>query len=125
MIDPGNVPRDPRCEETTFVLLGHEGFSARVRNNLARGWEERLYSSPMGIFLYPDEREHLWKQWLKLFPDKVVFGSDAFPLGAGDEENYWLAVRSARTVLAAAGEMVTTQKIAEDKGHGAGSRLPS
>jgi predicted TIM-barrel fold metal-dependent hydrolase len=72
----------------------------------------------MGIFLYPDELKQVLKQWLELFPDKIVFGSDAFPLGdsMGAEENYWLAVQSARTALAAAlAEMVTTRKITEEK----------
>jgi hypothetical protein len=113
-----NVLRDPRYENATFVLLHggfpheHEAIWLAARKNVY------LDSSLMGIFLYPDELKHVLKQWLELFPDKIVFGSDAFPLGEamGAEENYWLAVQSARTALAAAlAEMVATRKITEEK----------
>jgi uncharacterized protein len=113
-----NVLRDTRYDNVTFVLLHggfpheHEAIWLAARKNVY------LDSSLMGIFLYPDELEQVLKQWLELFPDKIVFGSDAFPLGEamGAEENYWLAVQSARTALAAAlAEMVATRKITEEK----------
>lgn len=113
-----NILRDPRYENVTFVLL-HGGFP-REREAIWLAARKNVYldSSLMGIFLYPDELKHVLKQWLELFPDKIVFGSDAFPLGEamGAEENYWLAVQSARTALAAAlAEMVATRKITEEK----------
>lgn len=113
-----NVLRDPRYDNVTFVLL-HGGFPhEREAIWLAARKNVYLDSSLMGIFLYPDELKHVLKQWLELFPDKIVFGSDAFPLGdtIGTEENYWLAVQSARTALAAAlAEMVATRKITEER----------
>jgi uncharacterized protein len=113
-----NTLRDPRYENVTFVLL-HGGFPhEREAIWLAARKNVYLDSSLMGIFLYPDELKHVLKEWLELFPDKIVFGSDAFPLGdaMGAEENYWLAAQSARTALAAAlAEMVATHKITEQK----------
>jgi predicted TIM-barrel fold metal-dependent hydrolase len=113
-----NVLRDPRYENVTFVLLQGGFPHEREAIWLAAGKNVYLDSSLMGIFLYPDELKHALKQWLELFPDKIVFGSDAFPLGEamGAKENYWLAVQSARTALAAAlAEMVAIRKITEEK----------
>jgi hypothetical protein len=58
----------------------------------------------MGIYLYPKDLAEVLRHWLLLYPDKVVFGSDAFPFNEaiGAEESDWLAVESARTALAAA-----------------------
>jgi uncharacterized protein len=70
----------------------------------------------MGIFVYPAELHRILKQWLELFPDKIVFGSDTFPLSDanGAEETYWLATKSARLALAAAlAEMVSENEITE------------
>ena len=53
-----------------------------------------------------------------LYPDKVVFGSDAFPFNEaiGAEESDWLAVESARTALAAAlAEMVLNKEVTEQQ----------
>jgi uncharacterized protein len=113
-----NVLRDPRYEKVTFVLL-HGGFPhEREAIWLAARKNVYLDSSLMGIFLYPDELKRVLKEWLETFPDKVVFGSDTFPLGeaVGAEENYWLAVQSAKEALAGAlAEMVATHKVNEDE----------
>lgn len=113
-----NVLRDPRHEKVKFVLL-HGGFP-HEREAIWLAARKNVYvdSSLMGIFLYPDELKHVLKMWLETFPDKVVFGSDTFPLGdpIGAEENYWLAVQSAKTALAGAlAEMVAMRQITEDE----------
>lgn len=113
-----NVLRDPRYDKVTFVLL-HGGFP-HEREAIWLTARKNVYldSSLMGIFLYPDELRHVLKLWLETFPDKVVFGSDTFPLGdpIGAEENYWLAVQSAKEALAGAlVEMVATHQITEDE----------
>jgi hypothetical protein len=54
--------------------------------------------------------------WLSSFPDKITYGSDAFPLDAtlGVEEGYWFGVHSARTALAAAlAEMIAAREVSE------------
>jgi hypothetical protein len=111
-----NILRDPRYENVTFVLL-HGGYPHQgeaiwltARKNVY------LDSSLMGIFVYPAELHRILKQWLELFPDKIVFGSDTFPLSDanGAEETYWLATKSARLALAAAlAEMVSEKEITE------------
>jgi predicted TIM-barrel fold metal-dependent hydrolase len=53
-----------------------------------------------------------------LFPEKIVFGSDAFPFNdaVGAEESYWLAVRTARISLSAAlAGMVVNREITEER----------
>ena len=53
-----------------------------------------------------------------LFPDRMMFGSDAFPFGeaVGAEETFWLAARSARTAVAAAlAELVSEGAFTETK----------
>jgi uncharacterized protein len=111
-----NILRDPRYDNVTFVLL-HGGYPHQgeaiwltARKNVF------LDSSLMGIFVYPAELHRILKQWLELFPDKIVFGSDTFPLSDanGAEETYWLATKSARLALAAAlAEMVSEKEITE------------
>jgi uncharacterized protein len=111
-----NVLRDPRYDRVKFVLL-HGGFPfEREAIWLAARKNVYLDSSLMGIFLYPEEFKKSLRQWLELFPDKIVFGSDAFPLSdaLGAEENYWLAIQSARSaVVAALAEMVSSGEISE------------
>jgi uncharacterized protein len=111
-----NVLKDPRYDNVIFDLL-HGGYPHQseaiwltARKNVY------LDSSLMGIFVYPAELHRVLKQWLELFPDKIVFGSDTFPLtdAIGAEETYWLATESARHALAAAlAEMVSEKEITE------------
>jgi uncharacterized protein len=111
-----NILKDSRYDNVTFDLL-HGGYPHQgeaiwltARKNVY------LDSSLMGIFVYPAELHRILKQWLELFPDKIVFGSDTFPLtdAIGAEETYWLATESARQALAAAlAEMVSEKEITE------------
>jgi predicted TIM-barrel fold metal-dependent hydrolase len=62
--------------------------------------------------------KNVLKYWLETYPDKVTFGSDAYPYSAalGSEETYWLGVYSARDALAAAlAEMVASGEVTEAK----------
>lgn len=111
-----NVLRDPRYDDVTFVLL-HGGYPYdRQAIWLAARRNVYLDTSLMELFLYPAQFKRTLREWLEIFPDKIVFGSDAFPFNAalGAEESYWLAVKSARTALAAAlAEMVSAGEINE------------
>jgi hypothetical protein len=113
-----NILRDPRYEGVKFVLL-HGGFPyEREAIWLAAMKNVYLDSSLMGLFLYPAALKDSLRQWLELFPEKVVFGSDTFPLGGtiGAEENYWLATQSAREALAGAlAEMIACGEIDEKR----------
>jgi hypothetical protein len=111
-----NVLRDPRYSNVRFVLL-HGGYPFQEQAIWLTARENvYLDSSLMGLYLYPKDLAQVLRHWLLLYPDKVVFGSDAFPFNEaiGAEESDWLAVESARTALAAAlAEMVQDKEITE------------
>ncbi len=113
-----NVLRDPRYDGTTFVLL-HGGYPFQEQAIwLAARKNVYLDSSLMELYLYPADFKTVLRHWLLLFPDKVMFGSDAFPFSeaVGAEESYWIAVRTARTSLAAAlAEMVVNHELTEER----------
>jgi uncharacterized protein len=113
-----NVLRDPRYKNTNFVLI-HGGYP----HSLEMIWltaAKNVYtdSSLMGYYVYPSELKNILKQWISLYPEKFMFGSDAFPFNdaVGAEETFWLAARSARTaVTQALAELVAENAITEQK----------
>ena len=113
-----NVLRDPRYGSTTFVLL-HGGYPFQEQSIwLTARKNVYLDSSLMGLYLYPADFKNVLRHWLLLYPDKIVFGSDAFPFNeaVGAEESYWIAVRSARIALAAAlTEMILNHEVNEQQ----------
>ena len=113
-----NVLRDPRFETTTFVLL-HGGYPYQDQAIwLAARKNVYLDSSLMGLILYPSDLKNVLRKWLLLFPEKVVYGSDAIPINdiVGCEELYWIALRTARVSLAAAlAEMVVNREVSEER----------
>jgi uncharacterized protein len=113
-----NVLRDPRYAKVKFVLI-HGGYPYTL-DMIWMTAAKNVYtdSSLMGYYVYPSELKNILKQWISLFPERMMFGSDAFPFGdaVGAEETFWLAVRSARTALAAAlAELVSEGVFGEDK----------
>ena len=113
-----NVLRDPRYANVTFVLI-HGGYPFyRQAIWLAAVKNVYLDSSETSVLLYPSELKHVLKLWLETYPEKITFGSDAFPYNdaLGVEESYWLAINSSRTALAAAlAEMIADGEITEAK----------
>jgi uncharacterized protein len=111
-----NVLRDPRYAATTFVLI-HGGYPFdREAIWLTALKNVYLDSSATDLFLYPTEFKNVLRRWLEMFPEKVTFGSDAFPYNEalGVEEVYWMGARTARTALAAAlAEMIAAREITE------------
>jgi len=111
-----NILRDPRYSSTTFVMI-HGGYPYdRQSIWLAAIKNVYLDTSETEILLYPSEFKKLLKQWLETFPDKLTFGTDAFPYNdaLGAEESYWLGVQSQRTALAAAlAEMISEGEVTE------------
>jgi uncharacterized protein len=113
-----NVVRDPRYSKTNFVLI-HGGYPYTL-DMIWMTAAKNVYtdSSLMGYYVYPSELKNILKQWISLFPDRMMFGSDAFPFNdaVGAEETFWLAVRSARTAVAAAlAELVSEGAFTEEK----------
>ncbi len=113
-----NVLRDPRYSNVNFVLI-HGGYPYTL-DMIWLTAAKNVYtdSSLMGYYVYPSELKNILKQWISLYPEKIMFGSDAFPFndGVGAEETFWLAARSARTALAAAlAELVAEGAFTEEK----------
>lgn len=113
-----NVLRDPRYKNVNFVLI-HGGYPYQLEMIwLTAAKNVYTDSSLMGYYVYPSELKNILKQWISLYPEKIMFGSDAFPFNeaVGAEETFWLAVRSARTAVAAAlAELVAEGAFTEDK----------
>jgi hypothetical protein len=112
------VLRDPRYRGVTWVLI-HGGYPFdREAMLMASMKNVYLDSSEVELMLYPTEFKEMLKRWLEMYPDKITFGTDAFPYGEalGVEEAYWLGVHSTRTALAAAlAEMVAAREITESR----------
>jgi hypothetical protein len=113
-----NVLRDPRYSKLNFVLI-HGGYPYTL-DMIWLTAAKNVYtdSSLMGYYVYPSELKNILKQWISLFPEKIMFASDAFPFNdaVGAEETFWLAARSARTAVAAAlAELVSEGAVTEAK----------
>jgi len=113
-----NVVRDPRYSKVKFVLI-HGGYPYTL-DMIWMTAAKNVYtdSSLMGYYVYPSELKNILKQWISLYPEKIMFGSDAFPFNdaVGAEETFWLASRSARTAIAAAlAELVSEGAFSEEK----------
>jgi uncharacterized protein len=113
-----NIVKDPRYLNTTFVLI-HGGYPY-FREVIWLASMKNVYidTSEIETLLYPAELTKIFKLWLETYPDKITFGSDAYPFSTalGSEETYWLAVWSAREALAAAlAEMVAYNEVTEEK----------
>ena len=114
-----NVLRDPRYVQTTFVLI-HGGYpfehQAITLASMPNVW---LDSSATGSFvMFPDQFKQVLRDWLETYPDKITFGTDAFPVDEkmGVEEMYWMGVHNGRTALAAAlAEMIVAREISESQ----------
>lgn len=112
-----NILRDPRYLSTTFVLI-HGGYPfEKEAIFLAAMKNVFLDSSATGSFiLFPEAFKDVLRTWLTTYPDKVTFGSDAFPLDEhmGAEDIYWFGVHNARTALTAAlAEMIAAHEVTE------------
>ena len=113
-----NVLRDARYKNVTFVLL-HGGWPYEREAALLTAVKNvYLDTSLQSEMLYPSQFKSVLKQFLTLYPDKMMFGSDAFPFNdaLGAEESFWIAAHTTRTALSGAlAELVSEHAISEDK----------
>ena len=113
-----NVLRDPRYKNVTFVLV-HGGWPYEREAALLTAVKNvYLDTSFQSELLYPSQFKIVLKQLLTIYPDKMMYGSDAFPFNdaLGAEESAWLAARTTRTALAGAlAELVAEGAFSEDK----------
>lgn len=113
-----NVLRDPRYKDQTFVLL-HGGWPYYKEAALFTAVKNvYLDTSFQSEFLYPSQFKEVIKTLLTMFPEKMMYASDAFPFNdaLGAEESFWLSARSTRTALAAAlAELISEGAYTEPK----------
>ncbi|MGA2430980.1 MAG: amidohydrolase family protein [Candidatus Acidiferrum sp.] len=113
-----NVLRDPRYKNQIFVLL-HGGWPYYKEAALLTAVKNvYLDTSFQSEFLYPSQFKDVLKQMLTLYPEKMMYASDAFPFNdaLGAEESFWLSARSSRTAVAAAlAELVSEGAFNEQK----------
>jgi predicted TIM-barrel fold metal-dependent hydrolase len=110
-----NILRDQRYLSTIFVLI-HGGYPfEKEAIFLAAMKNVYLDSSGTGSYLlFPDALKDVLRLWLTKYPDKITFGSDAFPVDEtiGAERVYWFGVHNARTAVAAAlAEMIAAREV--------------
>ncbi len=113
-----NVVRDVRYKNVTFVLV-HGGWpyerEAALLTAVKNVYLDTSFQSEM---LYPSQFKEVLKMLLTLYPDKMMYASDAFPFNEalGAEESFWLAARTSRTALAGAlAELLLEGAITEPK----------
>ena len=95
---------DPELSKTNFVLV--HGGSPFTRNVISLFGKPNVYAdfSAQTFFLYPRALSENLRGWLESYPDRVLFGTDAFSFGPAVDwpEVAWLSNTTARTALAMA-----------------------
>jgi predicted TIM-barrel fold metal-dependent hydrolase len=95
---------DPGLRKTNFVIV-HGGYPFTKQTASLMG-KSNVYAdfSAQTFLLYPRALGEVLRNWLEYYPDKVLFGTDAFALTpeVGWEEGGWLAITTARQALALA-----------------------
>ena len=95
---------DPVLRKTNFVIV-HGGYPF-TKHTASLMSKSNVYAdfSLQTFFLYPRALSEVLRNWLESYPDKVLFGTDAFALTpeVGWEEAGWLAIATARQALALA-----------------------
>lgn len=99
-----SVLNDPKLRKTTFVLI-HGGLPFAQATSFLLG-KPNVYAdfSSQTFLTSVRELSQVIRSWLGRFPEKVLFGTDAYPLTTtvGWEEIGWLTNKSAREALALA-----------------------
>ena len=99
-----SVFNDPDLRKTNFVLI-HGGFPF-TRQTISMFGKPNVYAdfSAQTFFLYPRALSEVLRSWLETYPDRVLFGTDAFSFGPLIDwpEVAWLSNNTARQALALA-----------------------
>jgi predicted TIM-barrel fold metal-dependent hydrolase len=111
---------DPSLRKTKFVLV-HTGEPWDKLTRAMFG-KPNVYSdiSAQSTTLYPRALAALIRDWLEQYPERVLFGTDAFPTNdkGGWEESGFLASITARKALAIAlTGMMADEEINRDRAH--------
>lgn len=92
---------DPSLRKTTFVIV-HGGLPYTAQTQSMFG-KPNVYAdfSAQTFFLYPRALSNVLRSWLESYPEKVLFGTDAFSFGPSVDwpELAWLSNTTAREAL--------------------------
>ena len=95
---------DPALRKTNFVLI-HGGYPF-TRQTTSMFGKPNVYAdfSAQTFFLYPRALSEVLRNWLETYPDRILFGTDAFSFGPAIDwpELAWLSNMTARQALALA-----------------------
>jgi len=95
---------DPELRKTTFVIV-HGGYPYTRQTNAMFG-KPNVYAdfSMQTLLLYPRALSEVLRDWLESYPDRVLFGTDAFSFGPAVDwpEVAWLSNATGRQALALA-----------------------
>ena len=99
-----SVFNDPSLRKTNFVIIhGGYPFTKETASLLSK---PNVYAdfSAQTFLIYPRELSDVLRNWLEAYPDKILFGTDAFSFGPEVDwpEVAWLSNTSAREALALA-----------------------
>ena len=99
-----SVFNDPALRKTNFVIIhGGYPFTKETASLLSK---PNVYADFSGqtFFIYPRELSEVLRNWLEAYPDKILFGTDAFSFGPEVDwpEVAWLSNTTARQALALA-----------------------
>lgn len=95
------VFNDPALRKTNFVVVhGAYPFTKEMMGLMSK---PNVYAdfSAQTFLIYPRELSWILRNWMEAFPDKILFGTDAFSFGPEVDwgEVAWLSNSSARTAL--------------------------
>ncbi|MEP6718976.1 MAG: amidohydrolase family protein [bacterium] len=95
---------DPSLRKTNFVII-HGGYPF-TKETASLMSKPNVYAdfSAQTFLIYPRELSEVLRNWLEAYPDKILFGTDAFSFGPEVDwpEVAWLSNTSARQALALA-----------------------
>ncbi|HWP54174.1 MAG TPA: amidohydrolase family protein [Pyrinomonadaceae bacterium] len=95
------VFNDPALRKTNFVVVhGAYPFTKEMMGLMSK---PNVYAdfSAQTFLIYPRELSGVLRNWMEAYPDKILFGTDAFSFGPEVDwgEVAWLSNSSARTAL--------------------------
>jgi hypothetical protein len=95
---------DPALRKTNFVVVhGGYPFTKEMASLMSK---PNVYAdfSAQTFFAYPRELSEILRNWLESYPEKILFGTDAFSFGPEVDwgELGWLSNNTARNALALA-----------------------
>jgi len=113
-----SVFNDPRLRQTNFVLL-HGGWPF-TREITALLTKPNVYTdfSAQTLMNYPRAVSQVLREWMELAPEKVLFGTDAYPYSEGNgwEQSAWIAMQTTRQALGLAlTEMMNDGEITRER----------